>query len=149
MITSAQLSHSKATKDSQNAEKEEFAILWQSYSEVHGAYDTDKAKAFIQEKINAKFKFGQQVFAQEPATAKIFMNGRSQAVRLPKDFRFDVDEVYIERRGDEVVLRSATTQAARAKWWQQLQSLSTQSTGDFPLVERERGNLSDPVSFDD
>lgn len=33
-------------------------------------------------------------------TAKLFMNGRSQAVRLPKDFRFDGDEVYISR--DEV-----------------------------------------------
>jgi hypothetical protein len=31
------------------------------------------------------------------ATAKVFMSGRSQAVRLPKEFRFDVDEVQIER----------------------------------------------------
>jgi antitoxin VapB len=29
--------------------------------------------------------------------AKIFTNGRSQAVRIPKDFRFDVPEVYIRR----------------------------------------------------
>ena len=39
------------------------------------------------------------------ATARIFMNGNSQAVRLPKDFRFDTDEVEILRRGDELVLR--------------------------------------------
>lgn len=37
--------------------------------------------------------------------AKLFMNGRSQAVRLPKEFRMPGDEVLIERRGDEVVLR--------------------------------------------
>ena len=37
-------------------------------------------------------------------TAKVFMNGRSQAVRLPKEFRFDCDEVYVERQGDAVVL---------------------------------------------
>ncbi len=37
-------------------------------------------------------------------TAKLFLNGRSQAVRLPKDFRFDGDEVYIKRVGDAVVL---------------------------------------------
>ena len=37
-------------------------------------------------------------------TAKIFMNGRSQAVRLPKEFRFDCDEVFIERQGDKVIL---------------------------------------------
>jgi antitoxin VapB len=33
------------------------------------------------------------------------MSGNSQAVRLPKDFQFDVREVEIFRRGDEVVLR--------------------------------------------
>ena len=40
-----------------------------------------------------------------PKTAKIFMNGRSQAVRLPAEFRFDCKEVFIERQGDRVVLR--------------------------------------------
>lgn len=39
------------------------------------------------------------------ATARIFGNGNSQAVRLPKSFQFDVDEVEILRRGDEVILR--------------------------------------------
>lgn len=39
-----------------------------------------------------------------PQTAKIFMNGRSQAVRLPKEFRFDGDEVYISRQGDAVII---------------------------------------------
>ncbi len=40
-------------------------------------------------------------------TAKLFVNGRSQAVRLPKSVRFDDDvkEVTIERHGDEVTLR--------------------------------------------
>ena len=37
-------------------------------------------------------------------TAKLFINGRSQAVRLPKEFRFDGDEVMIKRVGDAVVL---------------------------------------------
>lgn len=39
--------------------------------------------------------------------AKIFMNGRSQAVRLPKEFRFDCDEVYITKQGDKVVISPA------------------------------------------
>lgn len=39
------------------------------------------------------------------ATAKIFQSGNSQAVRLPKEFRFKSKEVEITRRGDEVVLR--------------------------------------------
>ncbi len=38
-------------------------------------------------------------------TASVFRSGNSQAVRLPKDFQFDVREVEIFRRGDEWVLR--------------------------------------------
>ncbi len=42
-------------------------------------------------------------------TAKLFFNGRSQAVRLPKAFRFEgIDEVVIERDGDRVILRPAS-----------------------------------------
>ncbi len=37
-------------------------------------------------------------------TAKIFENGRSQAVRLPKKFRFTGDEVFLQRIGKAVVL---------------------------------------------
>ena len=36
--------------------------------------------------------------------AKLFMNGRSQAVRIPKEFRFEGTEVYIEKDGDRVIL---------------------------------------------
>ena len=43
-----------------------------------------------------------------PQTAKIFQSGNSQAVRLPKEFRFDVDEVEITREGDAVVPREMT-----------------------------------------
>jgi antitoxin VapB len=38
-------------------------------------------------------------------TTTVFKSGNSQAVRLPKDFQFNVSEVEIFRRGDEVVLR--------------------------------------------
>jgi len=37
-------------------------------------------------------------------TAKLFKNGRSQAVRLPKEFRFDGTQVFIKRVGNMVVL---------------------------------------------
>ena len=40
--------------------------------------------------------------------AKIFWSGRSQAVRLPKEFRFSTDEVTIRREGDRVVLEPAS-----------------------------------------
>jgi antitoxin VapB len=36
--------------------------------------------------------------------AKIFWSGRSQAVRLPKDYRFQGDEVRIRRHGNAVIL---------------------------------------------
>lgn len=44
--------------------------------------------------------------------ARIFQSGNSQAVRLPKDFRFDVDQVEIFRRGNEIVLRAVPVSAA-------------------------------------
>ncbi len=40
-----------------------------------------------------------------PATAKLFRNGRSQAVRLPAKFRFEgAEEVFVTKVGDKVVL---------------------------------------------
>lgn len=41
-------------------------------------------------------------------TAKLFQNGQSQAVRLPKEFRFEGDEVFIKKAGNVVVLIPAT-----------------------------------------
>ena len=40
----------------------------------------------------------------ETKTAKIFWNGRSQAVRLPQEFRFSDEEVLISRKGNSVIL---------------------------------------------
>jgi antitoxin VapB len=37
-------------------------------------------------------------------TARIFMNNRSQAVRLPREFQFAISEVFIRKQGDEVIL---------------------------------------------
>jgi antitoxin VapB len=37
--------------------------------------------------------------------AKVFISGNSQAVRIPKEFRFDAAEVEIFQRGDEVILK--------------------------------------------
>jgi len=48
------------------------------------------------------------------AIAKVFRSGNSQAVRLPKEFRFQTKEVEIFRRGQEVVLREKDQTLARA-----------------------------------
>ena len=36
--------------------------------------------------------------------AKVFMNGRSQAVRIPKKYRFETSEVEIRKEGDKIIL---------------------------------------------
>ena len=48
------------------------------------------------------------------ATARVFRSGNSQAVRLPKEFRFKSKEVEIFRRGDEIVLREERGAMVRA-----------------------------------
>ena len=48
------------------------------------------------------------------ATARVFRSGNSQAVRLPKQFRFTGEEVEIFRRGDEIVLREKARSIERA-----------------------------------
>jgi antitoxin VapB len=52
------------------------------------------------------------------ATAKLFKHGGSQAVRLPKAFRFEGTEVLIEKQGDNVLLRpKKRSQLAHLEWW--------------------------------
>jgi antitoxin VapB len=48
------------------------------------------------------------------ATARVFRFGNSQAVRLPKEFRFKSKEVEILRRGEEIILREKEGTMARA-----------------------------------
>lgn len=64
-------------------------------------------------------------------TAKLFQNGKSQAVRLPKEFRFGSDRVYIKRIGNAVVLLPYQT-----PWETLLNSLSLFTT-DF-MSERNQ-----------
>ncbi len=49
--------------------------------------------------------------------AKLFWNGRSQAVRLPKEFRFDGDEVEIRKEGEAVILEPVKKQAWPKGYW--------------------------------
>ncbi|MCY0887154.1 MAG: type II toxin-antitoxin system VapB family antitoxin [Alicyclobacillaceae bacterium] len=63
--------------------------------------------------------------------AKIFQSGRSQAVRLPKEFRFNGSEVFVKRVGNAVVLLPMDD-----AWDSLAQSLDLFSD-DF-MVEREQ-----------
>lgn len=44
--------------------------------------------------------------------ARVFQSGNSQAIRLPKEFRLEVDRVEIFRRGEEIILRERPASAA-------------------------------------
>ena len=50
-------------------------------------------------------------------TAKLFVNGRSQAVRLPKEFRFKGTEVKIRKEGRKVILEPSETSDWPAGFW--------------------------------
>ncbi|MBN8440769.1 MAG: antitoxin [Thauera sp.] len=63
-------------------------------------------------------------------TAKLFINGRSQAVRLPKEFRFEGDEVLIKRVGDAVVLLPL-------RGWRTLFDALDQFEPEFELVREQ------------
>ncbi len=66
--------------------------------------------------------------------AKVFTTGRSQAVRLPKEYRFDSEEVGIARLGDMVVLYP------RDKAWELFEQGLAEFTEDF-MVERRQPPL--------
>lgn len=84
---------------------------------------------------------------KSPQRAKIFMNGRSQAVRLPKEFRFDYgrDEVFIRKdskTGDVILSRIPASLDA----FFELQK-KTSIPDDF-LTDREQPVLSDKNPLD-
>ena len=56
----------------------------------------------------------------ETAIAKLFMHGRSQAVRLPKEFRLPGKEVRVRRLGNAVVLEPIGEPFDIAAWWAKL-----------------------------
>ena len=68
-------------------------------------------------------------------TAKIFTTGRSQAVRLPKAYRFDTAEVFIEKVGNTVILRPK--QDAPGEWGTRLQAILSGWEGMPEEIERE------------
>lgn len=65
-------------------------------------------------------------------TAKVFWSGRSQAVRLPKDFRIDASEVRIRRHGAGIVLEPIATD------WAWLDAMSGPLDADFQQAVAEQ-----------
>src|SRR5207302_7627679 len=69
-------------------------------------------------------------------TAKLFRNGRSQAVRLPREFRFEGDEVRIRQLGDGVLLEPRITDVRQ--WFAQLDH--------FKSAFMKKGSRQQPVT---
>ena len=72
--------------------------------------------------------------------AKLFQNGQSQAVRLPKEFRFSGNQVYIKRIGDAVVL------LPEKPLWDSLLDALPAFSDDF-MSERNQPALQERESF--
>jgi antitoxin VapB len=75
-------------------------------------------------------------------TAKLFWTGRSQAVRLPKEFRFEGDEVRIRRHGASVVLEPI------AEDWSWLDSLVGRLDDDFVRAVNEQPGPQERPALD-
>ena len=67
------------------------------------------------------------------ATAKLFRNGRSQAVRLPREFRFEGDRVRVRRAGRGVLVEPMFTDVSA--WFAELDRLAAEP---FMLEGREQ-----------
>lgn len=82
--------------------------------------------------------------AAHEVRAKLFMHGGSQAVRLPKAFRFEGAEVSVHRDGDAVVLRPLTRKPPRtreemAAFWRRLDDLRGDMQMAYPDRDRSLG----------
>jgi antitoxin VapB len=67
--------------------------------------------------------------------AKLFRNGRSQAVRLPREFRFEGSQVRVRRVAEGVLLEPLI--ADTTEWFAELDGLRE---GDFPLGKGKERN---------
>lgn len=83
-----------------------------------------------------------------PQFAKIFQSGNSQAVRLPKDFRFDVnvDEVEVSREGDAVILRPKHD--ARQRWASLRAAVARGVSEDFMADGRQQPDMQHRPELD-
>lgn len=82
-----------------------------------------------------------------PGVAKVFTTGRSQAVRLPKAFRFDTDEVTIEKVGNAVILRPLKDD--NAAWVARIQAICSAFEGMPDEIERDRTPAIDDIESPD
>jgi antitoxin VapB len=76
-------------------------------------------------------------------TARVFWSGRFQAVRLPKEYRFEGDEVRIRRHGTAVILEPIPTD------WAWLDGLSGSLDSDFVEAATEQPPMQERPALND
>jgi len=76
-----------------------------------------------------------------PHLARVFQSGNSQAVRLPKEFRFNVDRVEVTREGDALILRPHFEE--REAWTSLRAALARGMSDDFMADGRDQPALRD------
>lgn len=83
------------------------------------------------------------------ATAKLFQHGRSQAVRLPKEFRLPGTEVRVSKVGDKVILEPLETPPFDvAAWRKRLDDLGAEEFLPEGLPEDAALAADEDISFD-
>ena len=82
-----------------------------------------------------------------PPLAKVFRSGNSQAVRLPKDFRFDVEEVEVSREGDAVILRPH--RGVTVPWASLRAAIDRGFSADFMAEGRQQPDSQSRPGLDD
>lgn len=75
--------------------------------------------------------------------AKLFWSGRSQAVRLPKEFRFEGEEVRIRRHGNAVILEPVATE------WSWLDAIVGKLDADFVAAASEEQKQQERLRLDE
>ena len=75
-------------------------------------------------------------------TAKLFWSGRSQAVRLPKEYRFAADKVRIRRHGNSVILEPVASD------WSWLDAIAGKLDEDFVQAAGEKPTEQDRPALD-
>jgi antitoxin VapB len=66
------------------------------------------------------------ILPQPPRSVRLFRNGSNQALRLPREFELDADEVYIRREGKNIII------TPKPRSWADYFANARRLSGDFP-----------------
>ena len=80
----------------------------------------------------------------EKKTAKLFMNGRSQAIRLPKEFRMEGGEVNIQKSGNTLIITAKPIQNSWDEWYESFNLMpGIMPEREQPQEQQVRGSFDD------